>query len=646
MNKQELDLILAKTPKLGVAVVGDFCVDAYWSLDFLLSERSVETGLATRPVGEQRYAPGGAGSVVNNLRAIGVGNVKAFGVVGADPFGVCLKQMLRDMRVSTAGLLRQEKNWNTHVYAKPFADGVEEGRIDFGAHNELADGVADALVGALEMQLKSVQIVVINEQIARGIHGGAYFRKKLGALIRRHPEVPFILDSRHLGDCYPGAMVKINEHEVVKLIGARGDGQGDGQDGECESISYDVVREGVAYDVVRAAAQKLAKRRKAHVVVTRGERGSIVCSPKGVEEIPGLLILGPVDTVGAGDSFLAGFAAAFAAGCAPRAAAEMGGFVAGVTVQKLHQTGTATPGEIRAVGADPDYVYRPELSDDVSMAELLRGTPFEIVGGAQENFKPAHVIFDHDGTISTLRLGWEEVMEPVMVQAVCGKKKLSAEMRARVEGAVRELIDKTTGIQTVSQMAQLVKLIRAFGHVPEKEISDAETYKQIYLDALMEKIRQREMDFRCGKTKLEDVTMRGAVDFLKALRQRGATLYLASGTDRDAVVAEAKLLGYAELFEGRIYGAERGVKTDAKKRVMQSILKKIGAGARVMAVGDGMVEMREVKKVGGLALGVASDEAKRQGLNLSKRTRLIRGGADIVIPDFAQQEKLLQWLGL
>ena len=629
MNKQELEKILAKTPKLGIAVLGDFCVDAYWTLDFLLSERSVETGLATRPVGEQRYAPGGAGSVVNNLRAIGVGKVKAFGVVGADPFGVCLKQLLRKMNVSTEGLLRQEKNWNTHVYAKPYADGVEEGRLDFGVHNELADAVADALVGALEKQLKSVQIVVINEQIARGIHGGAYFREKLSALIKRHPEVPFILDSRHLGDCYPGAMVKINEHEVVKLIGGRGD-----------------VRESVSYDEVRAAAQKLSKRRKAPVVVTRGERGSIVCSPKEIEEIPGLLILGPVDTVGAGDSFLAGFAAAFAAGCAPRAAAEMGGFVAGVTVQKLHQTGSATPSEIKAIGADPDYVYRPELSDDVSKASLLRGTPFEIVGGAPENFKPAHVIFDHDGTISTLRLGWEEVMEPVMIQAVCGNKKLSAEMRARVEGAVRELIDKTTGIQTVSQMAQLVKLIRAFGHVPEKEISDAETYKQIYLDALMEKIRQREMDFRCGKTKLADVTMRGAVDFLKALRQRGATLYLASGTDRDAVVAEAKLLGYAELFEGRIYGAERGVKTDAKKRVMQSILKKIGAGARVMAVGDGMVEMREVKKVGGLALGVASDEVKRHGLNLSKRTRLIRGGADIVIPDFAQQEKLLQWLGL
>jgi len=126
------------------------------------------------------------------------------------------------------------------------------------------------------------------------------------------------------------------------------------------------VRDGVSYDEVKAAARTLFARRKKPVVVTRGDRGSMVCTSKGVEAVPGLLILGPVDTVGAGDSFLAGFATAIAAGRTPCEAAHIGGFVAGVTVQKLYQTGTASPKEILAIGGNPNYVYRPELAEEDS----------------------------------------------------------------------------------------------------------------------------------------------------------------------------------------------------------------------------------------------------------------------------------------
>jgi len=75
--------------------------------------------------------------------------------------------------------------------------------------------------------------------------------------------------------------------------------------------------------------------------------------------IPGLHIVNPTDPVGAGDSMLAGMAAALAAGRSPAQAAVFGNFAAGVTVQKLFQTGTASPAEILAIGADPDYVYGP-----------------------------------------------------------------------------------------------------------------------------------------------------------------------------------------------------------------------------------------------------------------------------------------------
>jgi hypothetical protein len=58
------------------------------------------------------------------------------------------------------------------------------------------------------------------------------------------------------------------------------------------------------------------------------------------------------------------------------------------------------------------------------------------------------------------------------------------------------------------------------------------------------------------------------------------------------------------------------------------------------------VEIRETRKRGGFAVGVAGDEVRRFGWNPAKRARLIRAGADLLIPDFSQMEKLLELLGI
>ena len=87
-----------------------------------------------------------------------------------------------------------------------------------------------------------------------------------------------------------------------------------------------------------------------------------MCDGKGLTVIPGLQVRGLTDPVGAGDALLAGVALGLAAGREPAVAAELGNFAATVTVQKLRQTGTASPDEILAVGADP--AYRPEPAED------------------------------------------------------------------------------------------------------------------------------------------------------------------------------------------------------------------------------------------------------------------------------------------
>jgi hypothetical protein len=123
-------------------------------------------------------------------------------------------------------------------------------------------------------------------------------------------------------------------------------------------------------------------------------------------------------------------------------------------------------------------------------------------------------------------------------------------------------------------------------------------------------------------------------------------LYLASGTDREDLQREAALLGYGSLFGDRIYGAVGDVSFEAKRIVLEKILADIGVEPRekILVFGDGPVEIRETHKKGGYAIGVASDEIRRFGLNLSKRTRLIEAGSDLIIPDYSQMDQLLELL--
>jgi phosphoglycolate phosphatase len=69
-------------------------------------------------------------------------------------------------------------------------------------------------------------------------------------------------------------------------------------------------------------------------------------------------------------------------------------------------------------------------------------------------------------------------------------------------------------------------------------------------------------------------------------------------------------------------------------------------GHQLLAFGDGFVEIEETRRAGGVAVGVASDEEARRGVNAWKRARLIRAGADIIIGGYRQQDELLALLGL
>jgi phosphoglycolate phosphatase len=259
------------------------------------------------------------------------------------------------------------------------------------------------------------------------------------------------------------------------------------------------------------------------------------------------------------------------------------------------------------------------------------------------------VLFDFDGTLSLIRKGWQGVMVPMMVEIL--EALDSGETREELTGLVAEYVDRLTGKQTIYQMIELCNQIEARGG---QALTPLE-YKHQYLDRLWARIEHRVTGLKNGRIQARELIVPGALEVLDNVRSRGLTCYLASGTDQPYVLDEAQALGLTPYFsdgnEMRIYGALDEYERFSKAQVIQDILRKHHlCGSQLLAFGDGFVEIEEAKAVGGIAVGVATNEVRpgdktgRQGLDEWKRKRLIQAGADIIIPDFEEQEALLSHL--
>ncbi|OQB35950.1 MAG: hypothetical protein BWY09_02103 [Candidatus Hydrogenedentes bacterium ADurb.Bin179] len=257
-----------------------------------------------------------------------------------------------------------------------------------------------------------------------------------------------------------------------------------------------------------------------------------------------------------------------------------------------------------------------------------------------ERGKIRHVLFDFDGTISRLREGWQRIMAPVCVEMICGDTQPTPAIIEEVD----RMIDETTGIQTIFQMQRLEQMVREHGLVPEHKVRTPLEYKQVYNDRLMEPVNARIAEIKSGKKNVDDFLIRGVRRFLDLISQKEAVLYVFSGTDRDDVRNEAKCLGVDQYFV-EIWGALPSVEEYSKEKVIRDIIREHGLrGPQVLAIGDGPVELRNVKDAGGIALGVCSDEKRGTGWDDSKRPRLLRAGADLLIPDFGEADALIDYL--
>jgi len=272
--------------------------------------------------------------------------------------------------------------------------------------------------------------------------------------------------------------------------------------------------------------------------------------------------------------------------------------------------------------------------------EFLPDSQIEIINPNLQRGRVRFCLLDFDGTVSLIREGWQDVMIPMMVDILA--RLGTGESRDDLNRLVTDFVTRLTGKQTIYQMMALAEQIKQRGHHP----LDPLQYKKMYLDLLWERIEGRVKGLQQGTIEPDEMLVPGTRRVLERLAEAGVTMYLASGTDLQYVRSEAAALRVDRFFGPHIYGALDNYKDFSKKMVIERIIRENGLyGPEFLAFGDGYVEIEDTKAAGGIAVGVATEEATRQGVNQWKRNRLIQAGADVIIPDFREGERVLEWLG-
>ncbi len=335
-QEKDLRALLQSFQDLSILVIGDFYLDAYWHIDKTRSTLSLETPWHTNPVVKQCYSPGAAGTVTNNLKALGVGTVYALGVIGQDGFGDSLISSLNEKGCETDYIINAQ-NWITPTYVKPIHRGYEdvedEGpRFDIENQTPMTENVERLILDKINTCIPQVDGIIIADQVAKDNLGVITdrVRESLCLLGLSHPNKIIFSDSRARIGKYRNVIIKPNRFEAQRAL----DPDWQGKLVDIESAKHCAVR--------------LSNYTNATVYVTLGSEGIIVYHNDQLTHISGIQIDSKTDPVGAGDSVTAGIVSTLCSMGMDAAveAAYIGNLVASITVTKIGMTGAATPEEV------------------------------------------------------------------------------------------------------------------------------------------------------------------------------------------------------------------------------------------------------------------------------------------------------------
>jgi phosphoglycolate phosphatase len=252
-----------------------------------------------------------------------------------------------------------------------------------------------------------------------------------------------------------------------------------------------------------------------------------------------------------------------------------------------------------------------------------------------------HVIFDFDGTLSMVRGGWAELMVEGFMRWLPVRQD---ESKAQVAEQLRREVLALNGKQTIFQMVHFVECMRERGASPK----EPEWYKARYQEDLLRQTAERLSSLRSGSVPPSRYLVHGARAVLDKLQTSGLRLYLVSGTEYKYVREEAEALGIAPLFGDHIYGPHGDDQSFSKMKVMSQIVESHHVPPQeLLSFGDGPVEIQNTRTLGGVAVGVASDEMELGSGRIDdfKRHLLLNAGADYIAPDYREIPAFVDWLG-
>ena len=157
-------------PRLRIAVVGDFCLDRYFEIDPARREMSLETGLEVHNIERVRCQPGAAGTVLNNLAALGIGAIHAVGFSGDDGEGFELRRALAarpgvrlDRFIATP--LRKTFTYTKPLVIRPGEAPVELHRLDLKNWSRTPEEVEARLRAAVVGLAAQVDAFILMDQV-------------------------------------------------------------------------------------------------------------------------------------------------------------------------------------------------------------------------------------------------------------------------------------------------------------------------------------------------------------------------------------------------------------------------------------------------------------------------------------------------
>jgi rfaE bifunctional protein kinase chain/domain len=318
--------ITGKYRRLRIAVVGDFCLDRYFEIDPAKSETSIETSLPVHNVVRVRCQPGGAGTIVNNLLALGVGTIYAIGFAGRDGEGYELRRALRRVNLDHFVFTKER---TTFTYSKPLLMHAgkppeELSRLDIKNWTPTPTKVQDQIAKAVAAVKADAMILLDQVDIP---DTGVVTRRVLEEAEKRSRKTFILADSRRGLRDFPKVCFKMNRAELRALTGTD-----------------------VPDDQLGKAAATLARKNRQPVFVTLAEQGILGASRKGdIERQPCLPVRGPIDIVGAGDAVTANLTASLAAGASLKEAVTLANAAASIVIHQLGTTGTASAPQIETL---------------------------------------------------------------------------------------------------------------------------------------------------------------------------------------------------------------------------------------------------------------------------------------------------------